>query len=83
MKKLTVLCTIPIKMNNGSYKFKEGLRYEVAYNHPHLVGVFGEGGYKENFSKREKDLNLPYIWDYFYDIDKDSLEGKSNTDKLM
>lgn len=61
--------------------FKEGIRYEVVSNHRMLVSVIGEGGYKENFVKREDDINLPYLWDYFYDIDKEKFE--KNIDRLF
>lgn len=56
--------------------FIEGNVYEVAINHPHLVSLIGEDKYKMNFTRREDDLNLPYIWNYFDIKDKYKLDSK-------
>ena len=74
MGNLTLLCIR--EMDN----FKEGIRYRVIANHKFLVTLIGEDGYKMNFVKRENDINLLYLWDYFYDIDKYKLE--KNIEKI-
>lgn len=75
VSKLTLMCIIPIGEDLRKLKFVDGKRYEVVMNYPNLISLIDEFGYKMNFSTREEDLNLLYIWDYFYEEDKELLES--------
>lgn len=79
-KKIKLLCIISIGENLDRLKFKANKEYIVAINHPHIVYLVGEDGYKMGFSRREEDMNLPYLWNYFYEEDKELLD--SHIEKL-
>jgi len=78
-KKIKLTCINSIG-NINNLKFKEGEKYEVAINHPNLVSVIDNFGYKMNFSRKMHDLNLPYIWYFFSEEDREILDA--NTEKL-
>lgn len=76
-EKIKLLCIIPVGEDRNNLRFKEGKRYEVVINHPNLISIIDEFGYKMNFVRREEDINnLPYIWDYFYEEDMELLDSK-------
>ena len=75
-KDICLLCIISIGDNIKKLRFKAGEMYKVAINHPHLISLVDEFGYKMNFSRREDDANLPYLWDYFYEDNKEILDLK-------
>lgn len=66
-RNVKLMCIIPIDDVNNKMRFKAGSNYKVLLNHPHLISMLDESGYKMNFTKRENDIVLPYIWDYFYE----------------
>jgi len=72
-KELT--CIISIGNNIKKLNFKAERKYKVISNYPYTVSLIDENGYKMNFSKREDDINLPYIWDYFDEEDKELLNA--------
>lgn len=69
-KKIKLTCMIPIGDNIKNLRFEAEKDYLVVVNHPHTISVLDKDGYKLNFSKRNNDLNLPHIWDYFDDYNK-------------
>lgn len=75
-KKIKLICINSIGDNISRLRFKEGESYEVAINHPNLVSIIDDTGYKMNFSRREKDLNMPYLWEFFSKKDKEVLDIK-------
>lgn len=66
-------CTKSIREYKSKLRFEAGNKYEVLINHTHLVSVKDKNGYKMNFSTRDEDMNLLYVWDYFNSEDEDLL----------